>query len=297
MCGFNFLKLAKLGWFNNALVLEILHGHFLRIGQLEFPQGQTIYSLISNDSSYYVSDEINRALTHSKAGLLSTCNEGPNLNNSNFFVTLGGDLSRHNGKHTIFGEISENWEMILGIATEPTDSLNRPYRNIRILETEIIHDPFEDPPGFADLCSRFVPSTPVAESDRIEDGEALTEISAEEQREYFQRMKAHRDAELLELLGDIPDAEARPSDKTLFVCKLNPITKADGLKIFFSRFGEVNNVHLVGDRQTGDSLCYAFVEFHTAREAENAYLKSQRVVLDGRPILVDFSQSVTGNHG
>lgn len=40
-------------------------------------------------------------------------------------------------------------------------------------------------------------------------------------------------------IGDIPDADLKPPENVLFVCKLNPVTNADDLKIIFSRFGKI----------------------------------------------------------
>jgi len=39
------------------------------------------------------------------------------------------------------------------------------------------------------------------------------------------------------MIGDIPDADMKPPDNALFVCKLNPITQDGDLEIIFSRFG------------------------------------------------------------
>jgi peptidyl-prolyl cis-trans isomerase-like 4 len=292
MLGFNFLKLCKLGWFDNALFFEVIPHHFIRLGHLSCPQGQTIYSLLSDGDPLYVPDELNPLLKHSKAGLLSTCNEGPNLNTSNFFITLGGDLTRHDTKRSIFGEVSENLDLILQIASEPSDTANRPLRNIRILQTSILHDPFDDPPGFAALSSHFVRHSPDREIDRVEDNEALPPLNSNEYREALDRVRARQNAAILEVLGDIPSADARPPDTTLFVCKLNPVTTADGLSIFFSRFGDITRVDLIRDKVTGASLCYALVVFAKASQAEHAFLCLQRAVVDGRPILVDFCQSV-----
>jgi peptidyl-prolyl cis-trans isomerase-like 4 len=296
MLGFNFLKLCKLGWFDNAIVSEIIPAHIVRICQLAHPDGQTIYSLLANDDSFYVPDELNPLLKHSRAGILSTCNEGPNLNNSNFFIALGGDLSRHDGRRSVFGEVSENFDLIAQIAAEPCDPQNRPLRNVRILQTHILHDPFDDPPGFAELQAAFVRHPRVAEIDRIEDDEILPELNSEEYRESIEKLKARQNAAILEILGDIPSIDARPPETTLFVCKLNPLTTESGLKLFFSRFGEVERVDLIRDKKTGASLCYAFVVFEKASQAENAFLRVQRAIVDGRPILVDFCQSVRRAH-
>ena len=293
MNSFNFLKLCKIGWFDNALFVEILENRLVRVGQIDCPKGETIYSLISGNKDLTVPDEINSRLSHSVAGLLSTCNDGPHLNNSNFFITLGGDMSRHDSKRTIFGEVGEGFELIKKIAMEPVDAKGRPLRNIRILRTHILHDPFDDPPGFASLVARFSPFGKRQEIDRLEDGEEFLE--SEQQEEAAAQRKAEQNANILEMLGDIPDAYARPSETTLFVCNLNSITEADGLKIFFSRFGEVESVDLIKNRKTGESRGYAFVKFNKTSQAENAFLKAQRAVIDGRIIKVDFCQSL--KHG
>ena len=41
------------------------------------------------------------------------------------------------------------------------------------------------------------------------------------------------------LSGDIPDADMKPPEDVLFVCKLNPVTTSDDLEIIFSRFGAI----------------------------------------------------------
>lgn len=46
-------------------------------------------------------------------------------------------------------------------------------------------------------------------------------------------------ATILEIVGDIPDADMAPPENVLFVCKLNPVTNDDDLEIIFSRFGKI----------------------------------------------------------
>lgn len=54
---------------------------------------------------------------------------------------------------------------------------------------------------------------------------------------------------------------------------------------------------VIRDRKTGDSLCYAFIEFSSQKECEQAYLKMDNVLIDDRRIHVDFSQSVAKMKG
>ncbi|OHS94173.1 hypothetical protein TRFO_39593 [Tritrichomonas foetus] len=294
MCGFNFLKLCKLGYYTNSIFYEIVENFIMKIGHINDYGGQSIYGLLSNDPNLKFPDEITPVLTHAKAGIVSTCNTAKDSNASDFFITLGYDCSRFDDKHTIFGEISENFELLQKISQEYTDKEGRPYRNIRILETRILYDPFDDPPGFEKLMKTFVPKERIRDIDHLEDDEVIHEISAEQHREEMEQIKARQNAQILEMLGDIPDIDAKPPDTALFICKLNPRTNEDGLTIVFSRFGHVERVDLIRDKKTNESLCYAFVDFSKPSEAENAYIHMQRALIDGRQVLVDFCQSVRG---
>ncbi len=50
---------------------------------------------------------------------------------------------------------------------------------------------------------------------------------------------------------DLPDADVKPPDDVLFVCKLNPVTTEDDLEIIFSRFGpcraDICKDHITGE--------------------------------------------------
>jgi peptidyl-prolyl cis-trans isomerase-like 4 len=47
--------------------------------------------------------------------------------------------------------------------------------------------------------------------------------------------EARARATILEMVGDLPDADIAPPENVLFVCKLNPVTTDDDLEIIFSR--------------------------------------------------------------
>ncbi|CAJ0751808.1 20520_t:CDS:2, partial [Entrophospora sp. SA101] len=53
---------------------------------------------------------------------------------------------------------------------------------------------------------------------------------------------------------------------------------------------------IIRDKKTGDSLCYAFIEFEDKDDCENAYFKMNNVLIDDKRIKVDFSQSVSKLH-
>lgn len=112
----------------------------------------------------------------------------------------------------------------------------------------------------------------------------------------FQHQQTEREAqsraEVLDMIGDIADSDLKPPDNVLFVCKLNSITKPEDLQIIFSRFGECD-ADIIKDRDTGESLGYAFIEFQTKTQCEKAYFKMDNALIDDRRVHVDFSQSVS----
>lgn len=64
-------------------------------------------------------------------------------------------------------------------------------------------------------------------------------MTAEEIIEMQRNKEAKARATILEIVGDIPDADIAPPENVLFVCKLNPVTNDDDLEIIFSRFGKI----------------------------------------------------------
>ena len=94
-------------------------------------------------------------------------------------------------------------------------------------------------------------------------------------------------------MGDISSKDEAPPENVLFVCKLNPLTDEEDLKILFSAYGKVIGCEIIRDYVTGDSLCFGFIEYADKPSCERAYLKMDNVLIDERRIHVDFSQSTS----
>ncbi|XP_050226030.1 peptidyl-prolyl cis-trans isomerase CYP59-like [Mercurialis annua] len=296
----NFLKLCKIKYYNGCLFHTVQKDFTAQTGDPTGTGagGDSIYKFLYGEQARFFGDEIHLDLKHSKTGALAMAGAGENLNASQFYITLRDDLDYLDGKHTVFGEMAEGFETLTRINEAYVDTKNKPYKNIRIKHTYILDDPFDDPPQLQELIPdaspEGKPKDEVEDEVRLEDDWVPMDetLGPEELEEVLRVKEAHSSAVVLETIGDIPDADVKPPDNVLFVCKLNPVTEDEDLNTIFSRFGTVISAEVIRDFKTGDSLCYAFIEFENKESCEQAYFKMDNALIDDRRIHVDFSQSV-----
>ncbi|ONH67056.1 Peptidyl-prolyl cis-trans isomerase-like 4 [Cyberlindnera fabianii] len=211
-----------------------------------------------------------------------------------------GDIDERRGtpQCVVFGQVVDGLDVLDTINTAIVDETNRPYQDIRIHHTYVLEDPFAEVPGLVIPPSTPKPTDLQLSTVRLDD---LTGINIDEDQspltEEQIKLNQQRDAEskalTLELIGDLPSAEVKPMENVLFVCKLNPVTQDEDLETIFSRFGKIISCEIVRDKDTKESMQYAFIEFEEKRSCENAYFKMDGVLIDDRRIHVDFSQSVS----
>jgi cold-inducible RNA-binding protein len=76
----------------------------------------------------------------------------------------------------------------------------------------------------------------------------------------------------------------------LYIGNLSFQASADSLRAAFSSFGEITDVHLVSDRETGQSRGFGFITMGSAEAAAKAIAQMNGALLDGRTLKVNEAE-------
>jgi len=122
-------KEKKTGKFYDGLIFHRVIKDFMI-------QGGCPLGLGFGGPGYSFADEFHKDLRHDKPGILSMANSGPNTNGSQFFITHVA-TPWLDDRHSVFGEVVENIELVQKIGKVKVDSDDRPMVDIVINELEI----------------------------------------------------------------------------------------------------------------------------------------------------------------
>lgn len=280
-----FLELCKNKFYNNCLFWNVQQNYIVQSGD-PTGTGKGVKSPFEVTQKNGIEGEITKSLRHDKIGLVSMASNPKNANQTQFFFSLRSeDLDHLDDKHVIFGEVSEGIEVLEVLNNLYCDEDGRPFQDVRIKHTYILDNPFsEDDSGPPSPECHRPPGETVNERISYEDSldnvdDVALQKSEEELEQSIKRKEAHSRAIVLEMTGDLPDADVKPPVEVLFVCKLNAVTTDADLEIIFSRFGTIRKCEIIKDFKTGDSLNYAFIEYEVEDACLEAYEKMNNVLI------------------
>jgi peptidyl-prolyl cis-trans isomerase B (cyclophilin B) len=118
----NFLKLARDGFYDGVIFHRVIPDFMIQGGD---PTGTG-----SGGPGYQFEDELNDHKV--ERGALAMANAGPNTNGSQFFIVTAGACPWLDGKHTVFGRVTDGMDVVDSISAVATDARDRPQQDVVI---------------------------------------------------------------------------------------------------------------------------------------------------------------------
>jgi len=123
----NFRKLAGDGFYDGVIFHRVIKDFMIQGGD---PTGTG-----TGGPGYTFEDEFN---DHKIVrGALAMANAGPNTNGSQFFIVTTGEASWLDGKHTVFGKVTNGMDAVDSIESTQTGAQDKPVEDVVIERVEL----------------------------------------------------------------------------------------------------------------------------------------------------------------
>ena len=123
----NFKKLAEDGFYNGVIFRRVIPDFMIQGGD---PTGTG-----SGGPGYTFEDEPNDRSV--ERGALAMANSGPNTNGSQFFIVTADACPWLDGKHTVFGRVTDGMDAVDSISAVDRDSRDKPHQDVSIERVEL----------------------------------------------------------------------------------------------------------------------------------------------------------------
>lgn len=126
----NFEKLVSQGFYDNTIFHRVINGFMIQGGDPTGTGGRGPGYNIKDEFTHKGGNKNNRAT-------ISMANSGPNTGGSQFFINLV-DNNYLDSKHPVFGEVVNGMGVVDKIAGLPTDSNNKPLKEVVIIKATVL---------------------------------------------------------------------------------------------------------------------------------------------------------------
>jgi peptidyl-prolyl cis-trans isomerase B (cyclophilin B) len=123
----NFVKLSKDGFYDGLIFHRVIKDFMIQGG---CPEGTG-----TGGPGYQFEDEFND--NKIVRGALAMANAGPDTNGSQFFIVTADAASWLDGKHTVFGRVTEGMDAVDSIEGTATGAQDRPVEDVVIERVEV----------------------------------------------------------------------------------------------------------------------------------------------------------------
>ena len=123
----NFLKLARDGFYDGVIFHRVIPDFMIQGGD---PTGTGM-----GGPGYTFEDEFNDNKV--VRGALAMANAGPNTNGSQFFIVTAEATPWLDGKHTVFGRVTNGMDVVDAIESVDTDANDKPRDDVTIERVEL----------------------------------------------------------------------------------------------------------------------------------------------------------------
>jgi len=123
----NFLKLAREGFYDGVIFHRVIPDFMIQGGD---PTGTG-----RGGPGYQFEDEFNDNKV--VRGALAMANAGPNTNGSQFFIVTAEATPWLDGKHTVFGRVTNGMDVVDEIENVDTDANDKPREDVTIERVEL----------------------------------------------------------------------------------------------------------------------------------------------------------------